>query len=193
MLLGGMTSWMAQMYDDDQYVEFHDLSLNCAMPRAQLRVTLTPKFSTLQRIVLVVTCAPSLETCYVFEVATQHLLQDFGKFNSDGSKVVQRWCKFNWRESTDGVVNKMSNSLSGIVKTHIDHTAKLRRIAFPSKLPPQSPRNCCSHRRRNRVPHLSVLLQARYPVRPNKIVAKPLNPRRLTHRNDSIVSIMNRS
>jgi hypothetical protein len=39
-LLGiGMSSWLAQMYDDDQYVEFHDLSLNCSMPRAQLRVT----------------------------------------------------------------------------------------------------------------------------------------------------------
>ncbi|SRR5258708_11391684 len=94
------------------------------MPRAQLRVTLTPKFSTLQRIVLVVTCAPSLEICYVFEIATQHMLQDFGKFNNDGSKVVQRWYKFNWKESTDGMVNKMANSLSEIVTAHIENTAK---------------------------------------------------------------------
>jgi hypothetical protein len=52
------------------------------------------------------------------------MLQDFGKFNSDGSKVVQRWYKFNWKESTDGVVNKMANSLSKIVKTHIENTTK---------------------------------------------------------------------
>jgi hypothetical protein len=124
-LLGtGMGSWLAQTYDDDQYLQFHDLSLNCSMPRVQLRVTLTPKFSTLQRIVLVVTCAPSLEICYVFEVVTQHMLEDFGKFNSDGSKALQRWYKFSWKQSTDDVVNKIAKSLCEIVKTHIENTTK---------------------------------------------------------------------
>jgi hypothetical protein len=80
------------------------------MSRAQLRVTLTPKFSTLQRIVLVVTCAPSLEICYVLEVATQHMLHDFGKYDIDGTKAVHRWYKFDWKESTDGVVRKMSDT-----------------------------------------------------------------------------------
>ena len=88
---------LADWYDDEQYVEMYDLELNCKMSRAQLRVTLTPKFSTLQRIVLIVTCAPSLEICYVFEIATQHMLHDFGKYDVDGTKAVQRWYKFNWR------------------------------------------------------------------------------------------------
>jgi hypothetical protein len=121
----GMSSWLSQIYGDyDQYVELHDLSLNCTMPRAQLRATFTPKFSTLQRIILVVTCAPSLEICYVFEIATQHMLRDFGKFDSEGSKVIQRWYKFDWRESTDGVVNKIASSFSEIVKNHIELAAK---------------------------------------------------------------------
>jgi hypothetical protein len=102
----------------------YDLELNCTMPRAQLRVTLTPKFSTLQRIVLIITCAPSLERCYVFEVATQHLLHDFGKYNIDGTKAVQRWYKFDWKENTDGVIRKISDSLTTIVRTHIENTAK---------------------------------------------------------------------
>ena len=124
-LLGlAATSWLTGMYDDDQYVELYDLELNCSMPRVQLRATLTPKYSTLQRIVLVVTCAPSLEICYVFEMATQHMLQDFGKYNIDGSKVVQRWYKFDWKESTEGVINKIAKSLSEIVKAHIESTAK---------------------------------------------------------------------
>jgi hypothetical protein len=110
--------------DDEQYVEMYDLELNCKMSRAQLRVTLTPKFSTLQRLVLVVTCAPSLEICYVLEVVTQHMLHDFGKYDADGTKAVQRWYKFDWKESTDGVVRKISDTLSTIVRSHIENTAK---------------------------------------------------------------------
>lgn len=123
-LFGSMAIAFAGLYDDEQYIETYDLKLNCKMSRAQLRVTLTPKFSTLQRIVLVVTCAPSLEICYVFEIATQHMLRDFGKYDTDGTKAVQRWYKFGWRESTDGVVKKISDTLSSLVQSHIEDTAK---------------------------------------------------------------------
>ncbi|MDE2013295.1 MAG: caspase family protein [Alphaproteobacteria bacterium] len=111
-------------YDDDQFIEAYDLELNCQMARVQLRATLTPKFSTLQRIVLVVTCAPSLGICYVFEVATLHMLYDFGKYDNDGTNAVKRWYKFAWNESTDGVVEKITNKLSEIVTAHIKNTAK---------------------------------------------------------------------
>jgi caspase domain-containing protein len=124
-LLGPATAMaLSYWYDDDQYVELYDLELNCKMARAQMRVTLTPKFSTLQRIVLVVTCSPSLEICYVFEVATLHMLHDFGRYDSDGIKAVQRWYKFDWKESTEDVVKKISNTLLEIVRNHIENTAK---------------------------------------------------------------------
>ncbi len=114
---------IAGLFDSEQYTEEYHLELNCKMSRAQLCATLTPKFSTLQRIVLVVTCAPSLETSYVFEVVTQHMLRDFGKYDADGSKAIQRWYKFDWRESTDGVVRKISDALSEIVRNQIENTA----------------------------------------------------------------------
>ncbi len=66
----------------------------------------------------------SLEICYVFEVATQHMLHDFGKYDVDGTKAVQRWYKFDWKESTDGVVRKISDTLAMIVLNHIENTAK---------------------------------------------------------------------
>ncbi len=119
-----MSMALAGWYDDEQFVEMYDLELNCKMARAQLRVTLTPKFSTLQRIVLVVTCAPSLENCYVFEVVTQHMMRDFGKYDTDGIKAGQRWYKFDWKESTDGVVRRISDALSAIVQNHVENTAK---------------------------------------------------------------------
>ncbi|SEC68994.1 Caspase domain-containing protein [Rhizobiales bacterium GAS188] len=124
-LLGSaMAITLAGWYDDEQYVRMYNLELNCKMLRAQLRITLTPKFSTLQRIVLVITCAPSLEICYVLEIATQHMLHDFGKYDVDGTKAVQRWYKFDWKESTDGVVREISDTLATIVRSHIENTAK---------------------------------------------------------------------
>lgn len=119
-IMSALSGW----YDDDQFVKMYDLELNCQMDRAQLRVTLTPKFSALQRIMLVVTCAPSLEICYVFELATLHMLRDFGKFDSDGTNAVKRWYKFDWNESTDGVVKKITDALSDIVTGHVENTAK---------------------------------------------------------------------
>ena len=48
----------------------------------------------------------------------------FGKYDVDGTKAVQRWYKFDWKESTDGVVRKVSDTLSAIVRTHIENAAK---------------------------------------------------------------------
>jgi hypothetical protein len=60
----------------------------------------------------------------VFEVATQHMLHDFGKYDIDGTKAIQRWYEFEWEESADDVIRKISDTLSGIVKSHIENTAK---------------------------------------------------------------------
>jgi hypothetical protein len=111
-------------YSPDDYVETWDLELNCSMSRAQLKLTLTPKYANLQRIALVVTCAPSLEDCYVFEIVTQHLLRDFGKFDTEGREVVQRWYKFRWGDRTDGVAIKISTKLGEILRGHLEGAAK---------------------------------------------------------------------
>lgn len=102
----------------------YDLTLNCKMPRAQLRVTLTPKFSMLQRILLVITCAPSLESCYVFENIIQLLLHDFGKYDVEGTKAIQRWYKLDWSDNTGSIVKKIVNGLSSIVQGHIEGMVK---------------------------------------------------------------------
>jgi hypothetical protein len=52
------------------------------------------------------------------------MLRDFGKFDVDGTKSIQRWYKFGWTENTDGVVKKISDSLSTIVRDHIDSASK---------------------------------------------------------------------
>jgi hypothetical protein len=109
-----------ETYLDDEMQEIWYLHLNCTMARAQLRITLTPKFSTLRRIVLVVSCAPSLENCYIFEVSTQHLLRDFGKYDSDGPEASRRWWKLSWEESTEGVARQISTKLMETAQAQLE-------------------------------------------------------------------------
>ncbi|WP_439408562.1 caspase family protein [Bradyrhizobium sp. DASA03076] len=106
------------------YDEYWDLQLNCSMERAQLKITFTPKFANLQRITLVVTCAPSLDHCYIFEAATQHLLQDFGTFDRDGPEVSRRWWKCVWADGTGGIVSQISRKIAEVVREQLESAEK---------------------------------------------------------------------
>jgi caspase domain-containing protein len=119
-------------FDDDAYVESQTLRLNCTMERAQLKITLTPKFNNLQRIVLVVTCAPSLDCCYIFEITTQHMLQDFGKFDTGGSELSRRWWKRAWTESTEGVVQQIAAKFDDATRKQLeDAETRLSKNSIP--------------------------------------------------------------
>jgi hypothetical protein len=113
----------------DMFDERWELSLNCAMSRAQLRVTFTPKFLNLKQIILVVSCAPSLDICYLFEITTQHMLRDFGKFDADGQEISRRWWKVAWSETTEGVVRQIAAKLAEAVRKQLDEAEK--RLAKP--------------------------------------------------------------
>ena len=80
----------------DEAVSHYELHLNCDIEKAQLNIMMTPKFITLKRFVLVVSCAPSLEDCYVFEMLTEHPLRDWGIFDLEGTEIVRRWYRKNW-------------------------------------------------------------------------------------------------
>src|SRR5262249_9295564 len=92
----------------DMFDEPWELGLNCVMSRAQLRVTLTPRFMNLKQIILVISCAPSLDLCYLFEIATQHMIRDFGKFDAHGQEISKRWWKVAWSGTTEGVVRQIA-------------------------------------------------------------------------------------
>lgn len=117
------TSVLLGMFGDDQrYREVYDLQLNCKMKRAQVKVTFTPKYYSLKKLVLVVSCAPSLHHCYVFEMGTQHKLTDFDEFSSEGEEAVRRWYKLEWSDGSAGVVKKISARLHEIVREHLVQT-----------------------------------------------------------------------
>lgn len=109
---------------NDAFDETWTLSLNCEMSKAQARVTLTPKFINLQQIVLVVSCVPSLDRCYVFEVVTKHRLRDFGKFDAEGTEISRRWWKRSWFEPADDVILQIATALEDAVKVHLEAAEK---------------------------------------------------------------------
>lgn len=119
-------AYLSSMYlpSDDDYIKEHHLMLNCSLPRVELKITLTPKFSVLKRIVLVVTCAPSLECCYVFEVATVHSLTDFAKFDDYGTEVVSRWYKAQWDRDSAEIADKILVELETLLRAHLDRADK---------------------------------------------------------------------
>ncbi len=87
-------------------------------------MTLTPKYRSLNQLVLVVTCAPSLENCYIFEIVSQHKLKDFGEFQTKGEEVVRRWYKLKWTESSSGVSTKIESKLDEIIHEHLRQVEK---------------------------------------------------------------------
>ena len=127
--LGMIDAAIAGMLGQDhEFKDVYDLRLNCTMERAQLKITLTPKFQSLKQLVMVITCAPSLENCYVFEIGTQHNLTDFGKFDVEGDEVFRRWYKFHWAENTDEVVTNIATKLSEIVQEHLEYVKQRLNI-----------------------------------------------------------------
>ncbi len=108
----------------DQDYSHYTLELNCAMPRAQLKLTMTPQYKSLQQLQLVLTCAPSLNHCYVFEMVTQHPRKDWDAFDAEGKEVVRRWYKMDWDDDLDSLIQKICDGLTKAVSDHIEETTK---------------------------------------------------------------------
>ena len=121
----GMSSAFASLYGDDYYEDWH-LSLNCELERVQLKMTLRPRYKALNEIRLVVSCAPSLNRCYVFENSTQHVRNDWESFDDQGDQLDRKWYELPWDDDLDWLVNGIAGRIEGATKKHIDAT--LRRL-----------------------------------------------------------------
>jgi len=109
---------------DPEWTENYTLSLNCSLERAQLRVALTPKYRSLQQLQLILSCAPSLEHCYLFEIVTLHPRTDWDTFSSTGSEAVRRWYKLEWNQSVDHIIQKICDGLARSIQDHITTTQR---------------------------------------------------------------------
>jgi hypothetical protein len=117
---------LTRLFDHpDDVVSDYQLTLNCKLQKVQLTITLTPRFAALKRFVLVVSCAPSLEICYVMEMLTQHPLRDWGVFDYEGTEVARRWYKMQWTDPCDSLVDKIYNNLRSVVQGSVDAAAQV--------------------------------------------------------------------
>lgn len=105
-------------------VEIIDLELNCKMERAQIEVVLTPRHRMLQRLVLVLTCAPSLERCFVFERLTRHQRSDWEDFESSGREITKRWYEMAWDDELSHLVEKVASNVEEQARAHVEAVAK---------------------------------------------------------------------
>ncbi len=117
-----MAGLIASLYDE--WEEHYDLELNCTLPRVQLKIELTPTYSSLEKIDLILTCAPSLHHCYVFELTTVHPRTDWNHFSKQGREVVRRWYKIGWGDQTDSLIQKIVKGLDDAVAEHLSETTK---------------------------------------------------------------------
>jgi hypothetical protein len=121
--VASLASSLSSLFNDTPITDY-ELKLNCQLDKVQLKITYTPKFQTLKRLVLVITCAPSLEHCYIVEVITQHSLTDWEVFDSEGTEVVRRWYRKPWTESSESLVDKICDKFREVVRERIDASIK---------------------------------------------------------------------
>lgn len=117
-----LVGMMAAM--NQEWVENYDLRLNCTLARAQIKLNLTPKYRALKQLQLELSCAPSLEYCYVFEVLTQHSRSDWDAFASNGSEVIRRWYKLEWDSDPEFLIEKVCTKMTSAITEHIESTTK---------------------------------------------------------------------
>lgn len=111
---------------DVEWTETFDLDLNCTLERAQMRMIMTPHFRTLDQPKLVLTIAPSLDVCYIFEVVTLHPRSDWEAYAEDGKELVRRWYKLPWDAGVEDLVDKICASFETAGDEHLN--AVLQRL-----------------------------------------------------------------
>ena len=106
--------------DEYEYEDVTDLHLNMEMASCQLRLSLTPQSINLKRLVLIVTCAPSIEECYVFEHAVLQSRTDFNTFADSGAVLIRRWGKQPWRTSVSSAADSIADNFNEEVKKYLN-------------------------------------------------------------------------
>lgn len=113
---------LSQYLDPDAFEESWYLNLNYTMEKAQIKFILTPLFVNIQRIEVIISCAPSLNYLYIFENSTKHKMRDFRKYEQYGEAISERWWKIRWDESFSGIVDQIGSKLVETIEEMLSST-----------------------------------------------------------------------
>lgn len=97
-----------------EIVTEHDLTLNCSLDVAQVKIDLSPKFLALSKVSMQLTFAPSLERCYIFLSIGSTRLTDWngGSYEPERRDVKRMWFQPTWHEETDGIAKNVMELLA---------------------------------------------------------------------------------
>lgn len=115
-----LTNPLGWLVEGDDYAKNYDLELNCSISKVQLKVTLNPSFRSLRKIELVVSCAPSLEWCYIFAMLRSYKLNDWDSYDAEGKELNRDWYMHGWNVDLDSCASSIVAKLTGAVAAHID-------------------------------------------------------------------------
>jgi hypothetical protein len=57
-------------------------------------------------------------------MATQHKLQDFGKYDSGGRDASRRWWKVSWNDPTNGIVQQIASKFTEVARGQLESAEK---------------------------------------------------------------------
>lgn len=103
ILSGGILSRFNSL--DKGKVEYH-VNLNCSIKEVQFQVIMLPKFRCVKKYSIVLSCIPSLEKLYIFEIVCSHKLTDWDNHGA-GSVINERWYRLDWSDDRSGIVKNL--------------------------------------------------------------------------------------
>lgn len=115
----GGTNLVGSIFNNKPYKDEYHLKLNSNFEVIQVEFSFIPKFSSLKKISLVFSCAPSLRKVFLFEYTVKHPRQDFDTFSYDGDKQISVWYKLDWDESYDWVLDKVMSNTLKVLTEHV--------------------------------------------------------------------------
>jgi hypothetical protein len=71
--------------------------------------------------------------CYIFEMLTQHMLQDFGRYDTGGPEISRRWWRLSWNKKTDGIVKQICSKFSDAANAQLEGAEKRLSPAADAK------------------------------------------------------------
>ena len=120
-----LRSYTFNIFDNDrELVTTHTLYFNCRLEKLQLKISAIPKFKNLKQLNLLITVAPSLKHCDIFEYVTEHSLSDWETFESNGKEINRKWYQRSWEDDGISATDAICSYFEQTIRSRIDGAAK---------------------------------------------------------------------
>ena len=100
------------------------LKLNLPLKKCQINLSLIPKFMSLQKMSLILSCAPSLDFLYLFEVSKSYPRVNWTNFSENGTVLSRKWYRIKWEYPVSESVSSIPGRFIAAAQDHAKSTAE---------------------------------------------------------------------